>query len=70
MDEFYTLPVPDDVNVTVFFHGVPHLVQIARSRVVLSVEAISAELTIVKAKEVVSKTNFFGFRAGINSLTA
>lgn len=70
MDEFYTLPVPDDVNVTVFFHGVPHLVQIARSRVVLSVEAISAELTIIKAEEVVSKTNFFGFRAGINSQMA
>jgi hypothetical protein len=67
MDEFYTLPVPDDVNVTVFFHGVPHIVQIAGSRVVLSVEAISAQLTIIKAAEVVSKPNFFGFRIGINS---
>lgn len=66
-DEFYTLPVPDDVNVTVFFHGVPHIVPIAGSRVVLSVEAISAQLTIVKAAEVVSKPNFFGFRTGINS---
>jgi hypothetical protein len=53
-DKLYTLPVPDDVNTAVFYRGVPHLVQIARSRVVLSVEAISAQLTVIKAKEDVS----------------
>jgi len=53
MDRLYTLPVPDDINATVFYRGVPHLVQIARSLVVLSVEAISAQLTAIKAKEVV-----------------
>lgn len=54
IDKLYTLTVPDDVNATVFYRGVPHLVQIARSRVVLSVEAISAQLTVIKAKEAVS----------------
>jgi len=53
-DKFYTLPTPDDINATVFYIGVPHLVQVARSRVVLSVEAISAQLTLIKAQEVVS----------------
>jgi len=53
-DQFYTLPVPDDINAAVFYRGVPHLVQIARSRVVLSVDAISAQLTSIKAQEVVS----------------
>ena len=53
-DKFHTLPVPDDINATVFYRGIPHLVQIARSRVVLSVEAISAQLTHIKAQEVVS----------------
>jgi len=54
MDKLYTLPVPDDVNATVFYRGVPHLVQIARSRVILSVEAISAQLATIKEREVVS----------------
>ena len=54
IDKLYTLTVPDDVNATVFYRGVPNLVQIARSRVVLSVEAISAQLTVIKAREVVS----------------
>jgi len=54
MDKLYTLPVPNNINVAVFCHGVPHLVQIARSRVVLSVEAIFAQLSSIKAKQVVS----------------
>ena len=67
MDKLYTLPVPEDVNAAVFCHGVPHLVQIARSRVVLSVEAIYAQLTAIKAQEIVSiKINFSGPRNSIN----
>lgn len=54
MDKLYTLPIPDDVNATVFCGGVPHLVQIVRSRIVLSVDAIGAQLTAIKAKEIVS----------------
>lgn len=54
MDKLYTLPVPNNINVAVFCCGVPHLIQIATSRVVLSVEAICAQLTAVKAKRVVS----------------
>ena len=54
MDQLYTLAVPDDVNVAVFCHGVPHLVRIVTSRVVLSVEAIYTQLAAVRAKEVVS----------------
>ncbi|KAF9653248.1 CoA-dependent acyltransferase [Thelephora ganbajun] len=50
-DKLYSLPVPDDVNATVFYHGVPHLVRIATSRVALSVEAISAQLTDIRAKK-------------------
>lgn len=53
-DKFHTLPIPDDINAAVFYHGIPHLVQIARSRVVLSVDAISAQLTFIKAQKVVS----------------
>jgi len=53
-DTFHTLPVPDDINATVFYHGIPYLVQIARSRVVLSVDAISAQLAHIKPQEVVS----------------
>jgi len=68
IDRLYTLPAPDDINVTVFYRGVPHLVQIARSPIVLSVEAISAQLTAIKAKEVVSiKVHYSGPRDGINS---
>jgi len=68
MDKLYTLPVPDDINASVFCHGVPHLVQIARSRVVLSVEAIYAQLIAIKAKEVVSiKAHFSGFSNGTNT---
>ena len=67
MDKLYTLAVPDDVNVAVFCHGVPHLVRIATSRVVLSVDAISTQLAAIKAKEVVStKTHFFGFCYRVN----
>ena len=63
MDKLYTLPIPNDVNATVFYHGVPHLVRIAKSRVVLSVDAISAQLTVIKAKEVVSvRTHSSGSR--------
>jgi hypothetical protein len=54
MDKPHTLPISDDVNVTVFCRGTLHLVQIARSRVVLSVEAISAQLAAARAKQVVS----------------
>ena len=54
VDKLHTLPIPDDINVAVFYHGVPHLVQIARSRVVLSVDAISSQLTHIKAQEAVS----------------
>lgn len=36
-DKLYTLPVPENINATVFYRGVPYLVTIARSRVVLSV---------------------------------
>jgi len=53
-DELHTLPAPDDINAAVFYRGIPHLVQIARSRVVLSVNAISTQLTQIKAQEVVS----------------
>lgn len=69
IDKLCTLPVPDDINATVFYRSVPHLVQIARSRVVLSVEAISAQLATIKAGEVVSiKPSTSRFRDGINSL--
>ena len=54
MDKLHTFPVSDNVNVAVFFRGAPHLVQIARSRVVLSVDAISAQLSVIKARETVS----------------
>jgi hypothetical protein len=67
MDKLHTSPIPDDVNVTVFCRGVPHLVQIARSRVVLSVEAISAQLAAVRAKEVVSVDIHPPARGGANS---
>ena len=66
VDKLYTLPVPDDINASVFCHGVPHLVQIAKARVVLSIEAIYAQLIAIKAKEVVS-INFSGSCNGINS---
>ena len=58
MDKLYTLAIPDDINAVVFCHGVPHLVRIATSQVVLSVEAISTQLDAVKAKEVVSISPF------------
>lgn len=68
IDKFYTLPVPDDANATVFCHGVPHLVQITRSRVVLSVEAICTQLAAIKTQEVVSiETQFSNSRDFINS---
>lgn len=54
MDKLYTLPVPENINATVFCRGVPHLVRVATSGVVLSVEAIVAQLAIIKAAEVVS----------------
>ena len=53
-DKLHTLPVPDDINATAFYRGIPHPVQIARSRIVLSVDAISAQLIHIKAQEVVS----------------
>ena len=59
MDKLYTLPVPDDVNATVFYRGVPHIVQIAKSRVVLSVDAVSAQLAVIKAEELVSIRTLF-----------
>ena len=68
IDKLYTSPVPDDVNATVFCHGVPYLVQIAKSRVVLSAEAICAQLTAIKTREVVStKICFSGPHDFINS---
>lgn len=68
IDKLYTSPAPGDINVATFCHGVPYLVQIARSQVVLSVEAICAQLTAIKAKEVVSiKTHFSSSRASINT---
>ena len=70
-DELYTFPITDDVNAAVFYRGVPHLVQIARSRVVLSIEAISAQLTAVKARKVVSiQTHFSGSRDANSPLIA
>jgi len=67
LDKLYTLPVSDDVHASVFCNGVPHIVQIARSRVVLSVEAICAQLTAVKVKEIVSiKAHFFSSCDGTN----
>ena len=71
MDKLYTLPVPENVNVTVFCRGVPHLVPIARSRTVLSVEAIIAQLVTVKATEVVStRTYLSDFRLLILGLAS
>ena len=68
IDKLYTLPVSDDVHASVFCHGVPHIIQIARSRVVLSVETIYGQLTAVKAKEIVSiKTHSFDSCDGTNS---
>lgn len=67
MDKLYTTPVPNNINATVFYHGVPYLVQIARSQVVLSVEAISAQLAIIKAEQAVSSPGFFAIGDFIDS---
>lgn len=57
-DELCTSPVLDDIHVTVFCQGVPHTVRIATSSIVLSVEAISAQLAVIKAQEIVRKPAF------------